>query len=126
MAKLRYALLLAIVVAALTSRTCIGDGDKSVRGVVVHVETSSIIEWDSVTIMTEKAGMLRFLRGEGIDLRYWGGSHLRGHMLSAEPVIIFYEPGDGPRTWIPWPLKLIWGSQALTDRSLITTKIADA
>ena len=82
---------LAAVVAALFLIGCSGDDTLYVRGQVVAVEASAIIEWESLTLRTDDGRELTFLRGEKVDLLFWRASHLREHSQTGEAIVVFYE-----------------------------------
>lgn len=92
--RLAPVLLLAFLSAVAWS--CGGPGEQSVRGLVVAVEASGPVEWESLTVRDATGQELTFRRGTEVDLRFWRASHLRDHMARAEPVTITYRrTGDG-------------------------------
>ena len=90
----RTAAALVIVIAAFAVVAC-GTSTLSVRGLVVEVRASDIIEWESILVRAGDGGELEFERGATVDLRFWRASHLREHMNLGLPVIVEYEDVDG-------------------------------
>ena len=85
-------LLLVVVFGAATA--CTGSAFKTARGVVVDVQASGLIEWESITVRTDDRAELTFLRGQRIDLRFWRASHLRDHMATGARVRVEYDATD--------------------------------
>ena len=85
-------LLLAVVLGAATA--CTGGAFKTARGVLVDVQASGLIEWESITVRTDDRAELTFLRGQRIDLRFWRASHLRDHMATGARVRVEYDTTD--------------------------------
>ncbi len=76
-----------------------GGGDdgvvtQSVVGRIIAVEADAIIEWESLILLAEDGRELTFLRGEGVDLRFWRASHLREHAQNSASVVVSYEETD--------------------------------
>ncbi len=70
-----------------------GHPTASIEGTIVAVEGDSLIDWTSVTLHSPN-GDKRFLRGEGVDLRYWRASHIREHMLQGDVLIVTYRDSE--------------------------------
>ena len=96
--------LLVLSLALLGLNACEGSDVKSVRGLVVQVESSSVLEWDSITVRTVEGAELTLLRSDEVDLRFWRASHLREHALRGEAITVSYKR---------------------TERGLVATKIDD-
>ena len=82
-------LLLLMVLGVATA--CTGGAFKNAQGVVVDVQASGLIEWESITVRTDDRAELTFLRGQTIDLRFWRASHLRDHMATGARVRVEYD-----------------------------------
>ena len=87
-------LLLVLLVVLGASTACTGGSFKTARGVVVDVQASGLIEWESITVRTDDRAELTFLRGQRIDLRFWRASHLRDHMATGARVRVEYDATD--------------------------------
>ena len=64
---------------------------RTAEGVITAVEAASLIEWTSVTLREPSGRELTFLRGNGIDLRFWRASHLREHIAFSDLVRVTYR-----------------------------------
>ena len=91
----RYSVILLMAALAAFALTSCGDGDtQSLRGQVVAVEADDIVEWDWLTVRADDGRELTFLRGDGVDLRFWRASHLREHQRDGVAIVVFYEAAD--------------------------------
>ena len=93
--RIKFSPAIAATLALLLLTGCSGGDDgvgtRSVEGRIIAVEASAIIEWESLTLLSQDGRDLTFLRGEGIDLRFWRASHLRGHGQDGVPIVVSYE-----------------------------------
>ena len=64
---------------------------RTADGVIIDVAANSLIEWTSMTIREPSGRELTFLRGGGVDLRFWRASHLREHMTFGDLMRVTYE-----------------------------------
>ena len=71
--------------------SCARPATGTLTGVVTDVQSNSILEWTSITVRDRSGRELTFLRGDGVDLRFWRASHLREHMLFSTPVKVTYH-----------------------------------
>ncbi len=93
--------LAALALAALATATVLaacgggdqGAGERQFRGAVVAVRGDDPLRWDTITVRDAAGRELIFLRGEGVDLRFWRATHLREHVLSTAPVTVTYRQG---------------------------------
>lgn len=91
------ALLLAIALLWLCSactpevRTTPTPAIRTTDGVITSVTADSLIEWTSMTIREPSGQELRFLRGNGVDQRFWRASHLREHITFGDLMRVTYE-----------------------------------
>ena len=86
-----------LVVAGLVAGC--GDGEKTVTGVILDVESSSLTELDSLTLRTNDGETLMFVPGSGVTGDPLEGifpGHLLGHMQAAEQVTIHYREEGVP------------------------------
>ena len=68
---------------------------ESARGVVLNVESASILRVDAITILTADGRHVRFAVDESTDLGGFTASHLRSHGLEGDPVTVnFKNEGD--------------------------------
>lgn len=85
-------LLVALAVAALVAAFACGEGEKTVRGIVLDVQARSLTEVESLTIQDREGRMWRF-QAEG-NLGFTP-SHIREHMLQGQEMTVTYrEEGD--------------------------------
>jgi hypothetical protein len=88
--------VVVIVLMGALAAACSTPAHESVDGVVVEViSPSSIVEWDSLTLRSDEGKEFQFLRGDGVDLRYWRASHLREHMQRGDRVTVTYQKERG-------------------------------
>ena len=75
-----------------------GDGEKTITGVILDVESSSLTELDSFTVRSNDGEVLVFLVDPDAPLDPQGGllpGHLLGHMQAAEQVTVYYRTDGG-------------------------------
>lgn len=87
---IRKGLLAWLILSLITFGACDGDSSQEARGLIVEVQADSIIEWETLTLKLPDGKQRSFLRGAGVDLRFWRASHLREHMAGALPVTVTY------------------------------------
>lgn len=82
----------AIAVSSLLACQPEATGPKTVRGLLIQVDSRSLTELERVTLRTDEGLILTFrVEGEaGIT-----PGHAREHMVGAEPVTIHYREGPG-------------------------------
>ena len=87
-------LLLGLSLIALAC----SDGERSVRGVILEVESSSLVELDSFALRTNDGETIVFVPdldvGADPQEAIFAG-HLLGHMQAAEQVTIYYRDERG-------------------------------
>ena len=89
------ALVLLLLLLPILS-ACREKAPLSVRGTIVAVNDTGLLEWDSLVLRPSSGGAdLTFTRGPEIDLRYWRAAHLREHMLGGSPTTVTYKK-SGP------------------------------
>ncbi len=87
-----------LVLAAVLATACGGGGERSVTGVIIDVQATSLTRLDSFTLRDNDRRMLvfRMAPDAGQDLREgFFPSHLRTHALAAEQVTVFYREENG-------------------------------
>ncbi len=91
-------LVACLVLAAGLVASCGSDGERSVVGVIIDVQATSLTEIDSFTLRANEGRMLVFQVASDAaqDLRegFFPG-HLRTHALAAEQVTVFYREENG-------------------------------
>ena len=87
-------LLLGISLIALAC----GDGERSVEGVILEVESSSLVEFDSFALRTNDGETIVFVPDPDASLdsqeAIFAG-HLLGHMQAAGQVTVYYRDEGG-------------------------------
>ncbi len=97
--RIRNPAQLAILLLGLSfiALAC-GDGERSVQGVILDVESSSLVDLDSFSLRTNDGETILFVPdpdastdpGEAIF-----AGHLLGHMQAAEQVTVYYRDEGG-------------------------------
>ncbi len=87
----RFAILLLGI--SLVAFAC-GGGERSVEGVILEVESSSLVELDSFTLRTNDGETIVFVPDPDVPAdpqeAIFAG-HLLGHMQAAEQVTVYYR-----------------------------------
>lgn len=97
---MRRALLLPIAVVVIVAGLVAGcgDGEKTVTGVILDVESSSLTELDSFTLRSNDGVTLVLVSVQDAPTNPLEGifpGHLLGHMQAAEQVTVHYREEGG-------------------------------
>ena len=87
-----------LVLAAVLVIACGGGGERSVTGVIIDVQATSLTRIDSFTLRDNDGRMLVFRMAPDASQDPREGyfpSHLRTHALAAEQVTVFYREENG-------------------------------
>lgn len=98
MPVLKPVLAAAVLVALCFLASACGDGEHSVEGVILDVQSSSLTELDSFTVRSNDGETLVFVPDPDAPLDPEEGlfpGHLQGHMQAAEQVTVYYREEDG-------------------------------
>ena len=89
--------VIPLLVLGLVALAC-SDGRRSVDGVILEVESRSLVELDSFTLRSNEGKTFVFVSDQGAQADPREGifaGHLVGHMQSAEQVAVHYREEGG-------------------------------
>jgi hypothetical protein len=91
-------LVACLALAAVFAASCGDDGERSVVGVIIEVQATSLTEIDSFTLRDNDGRTLVFRVAQDAAQDPQEGflpGHLRTHALAVEQVTVFYREEDG-------------------------------
>jgi hypothetical protein len=84
--------VVAVAIAVLVTKAGPGGStDGMERGLVTAVSSSSFLQVDTITMLTQDGRSVEFTVQDSAVLGNFTGSHLRAHGLEGAPVTVYFE-----------------------------------